>query len=85
MQHGGVTDGEGFTEVIETTRPEQIAVHFVKAVSIMIKTSLHYFQINKLGGHREFAKTHGTSRACPGIYGMIIAEQMRREFKLSAP
>ncbi|MBD5804409.1 hypothetical protein AZOA_38520 [Azoarcus sp. Aa7] len=28
-QHGGVTDREGFTEVVETTRPEQIAVHFM--------------------------------------------------------
>lgn len=29
VQHGGITDREGFTEVIETTRPEQIAVHFM--------------------------------------------------------
>ncbi|WP_016833042.1 PAAR domain-containing protein [Herbaspirillum lusitanum] len=28
-QHGGVTDREGFTEVIETARPEQIGVHFM--------------------------------------------------------
>lgn len=28
-QHGGITDRDGFTEVIETTRPEQIAVHFI--------------------------------------------------------
>lgn len=28
-QHGGVTDREGFTEVIETTQPEHIAVHFM--------------------------------------------------------
>jgi uncharacterized Zn-binding protein involved in type VI secretion len=28
-QHGGITDREGFTEVIETTRPEQIGVHFM--------------------------------------------------------
>lgn len=28
-EHGGVADAEGFTEVIETTRPETISVHFV--------------------------------------------------------
>lgn len=28
-KHGGVADAEGFTEVIETTRPEKIDVHFV--------------------------------------------------------
>lgn len=28
-RHGGITDREGFTELIETTRPEQIAVHFM--------------------------------------------------------
>jgi uncharacterized Zn-binding protein involved in type VI secretion len=29
VAHGGVTDSEGFTEVIETAHPEQIAVHFM--------------------------------------------------------
>lgn len=29
VTHGGITDSEGYTEVIETTRPEQIAVHFM--------------------------------------------------------
>lgn len=28
-QHGGLTDREGFTEIIETARPEQIGVHFM--------------------------------------------------------
>jgi hypothetical protein len=51
-----------------------------------LKMSLSEQEPNKtLGGHSEFAKTHGTSRECPGAYGMIIAEQMRREFKLAAP
>ena len=27
--HGGITDSDGYTEVIETTRPEEIAVHFM--------------------------------------------------------
>lgn len=28
-QHGGITDQEGFTEIIETRKPEQIGVHFM--------------------------------------------------------
>jgi len=28
-QHGGMTDSEGYTEIIETSRPEQIGVHFM--------------------------------------------------------
>lgn len=57
----------------------------LEAASKLVKTLLQFFNIKTLGGHREFAKTHGTSRACPGVYGIIIAEQMRRDFKLSAP
>jgi N-acetylmuramoyl-L-alanine amidase len=51
----------------------------------LVKALLQFFDLKSLGGHREFAKTHGTSRACPGAHGMIIAEQMRRDFKLSVP
>lgn len=29
VTHGGITDFEGYTEVIETTHPEQVAVHFI--------------------------------------------------------
>lgn len=57
----------------------------LETISKLVRTLLEFFDIKTLGGHREFAKTHGTSRACPGAYGMIIAEQMRHEFGLSAP
>lgn len=57
----------------------------LEAASKLVKTLLEFFDIKTLGGHREFAKTHGTSRACPGVHGMIIAEQLRRDFGLSAP
>lgn len=51
----------------------------------LVKTLMEFFPIKKLGGHREFAITHGTSRPCPGAYGMIIAEEMRRIFNLAKP
>ena len=57
----------------------------LEAASVLVKSLLNFFDIEKLGGHREFAKTHGTSRACPGTYGMSIAAQLRREFKLAPP
>jgi uncharacterized Zn-binding protein involved in type VI secretion len=28
-QHGGVTDAEGYTEVVDTAHPEQIGIHFM--------------------------------------------------------
>ncbi|BEV14135.1 peptidoglycan recognition protein family protein [Herbaspirillum sp. DW155] len=57
----------------------------VEAAFALIKTLLHFFEIKTLGGHREFAITHGTSRACPGVYGMILVEMMRRDFNLTPP
>lgn len=57
----------------------------LEAAFALVKTLLQFFEIKTLGGHREFAKTHGTSRACPGTHGMIIAEMMRNDFKLLPP
>ncbi len=51
----------------------------------LVRTLTEFFPIKKIGGHREFANSHRTSRACPGTYGMIIAEEMRRKFKLLPP
>ncbi|CAN7541937.1 N-acetylmuramoyl-L-alanine amidase [Acidovorax sp. LjRoot117] len=51
----------------------------------LVKTLAEFFPIRKLGGHREFAQSAGTSRACPGIYGMIIAEQLRMKFGFAKP
>lgn len=57
----------------------------LEAASTLCKTLADFFTIHVLGGHREFARTHGTSRACPGAYGMIVAEQLRRELGAAAP
>jgi hypothetical protein len=63
----------------EPTEPQ------LAAAEALIKSLTEFFKIEKLGGHREFAKTHGSSRACPGIYGMIIATQMRQALNLAPP
>jgi hypothetical protein len=44
-----------------------------------------FFCIEVLGGHREFALTHGTDRACPGRHGMILAHDLRRDMGFCAP
>ncbi|AYR23200.1 peptidoglycan recognition protein family protein [Herbaspirillum rubrisubalbicans] len=55
------------------------------AAAALITTLLQFFEIKILGGHREFAKTHGSNRPCPGVYGMIVVEMMRRDFNLMPP
>ncbi len=69
-------------EDVEHDTPTEKQLH---AVSVLVKSLKHFFEIKKLGGHREYAKTHGTSRACPGTYGMEIAAQIRKEYQLSPP
>jgi hypothetical protein len=56
-----------------------------KATDVLVKTLSTVFNIKQLGGHREFAKIHGTSRACPGIHGLIIADMLRKKFSLLPP
>jgi hypothetical protein len=57
----------------------------LEAASALTKVLTQFFPIKTLGGHREFAKRKGSSRACPGAYGMIVAAQLRRELSLTAP
>jgi hypothetical protein len=51
----------------------------------LVHTLAEFFPIKRLGGHREFAQAAGSSRACPVIYGMIIAEQLRAKFGFAKP
>lgn len=74
----------GQSDKLATTHDEPTEKQ-LQAASVLVKALVQFFNIQTLGGHREFAKTHGTSRACPGAYGMNIAAQMRRDFKLGAP
>ncbi|PFH04480.1 N-acetylmuramoyl-L-alanine amidase [Collimonas sp. PA-H2] len=75
----GQEKDKGAVKHDEPTEPQ------LAAAEALIKSLTEFFKITKLGGHREFAMTHGSSRACPGIYGMIIANQMRKAFNLAPP
>jgi len=58
----------------------------VEAALALVGILKDFFNIKKLGGHREFAVALGNpSRACPGYYGLKIAEQMRSVYGISTP
>ncbi|MDR6585359.1 peptidoglycan recognition protein family protein [Herbaspirillum frisingense] len=83
--------GAGIKEWIGEQKDKVDATHDeptenqLEAAVALIETLIRFFAIGTLGGHREFAKAHGTNRPCPGAYGMIIVEMMRRDFKLTPP
>jgi hypothetical protein len=56
------------------------------ALSTLAKVLCRYFPVTMLGGHREFQNiANGQGRACPGVWGMILAEQLRKDLKLGEP
>jgi hypothetical protein len=57
----------------------------INAAYKLVEQLKEFFCIEVLGGHREFAQMHGTNRPCPGAYGMILADMMRRDMAFSAP
>jgi hypothetical protein len=57
----------------------------LESLSHLVDSLRHVFPIRVLGGHREFALSKDSSRACPGAHGLIIAQMLRAEFKLDAP
>ncbi|TFW10187.1 N-acetylmuramoyl-L-alanine amidase, partial [Oxalobacteraceae bacterium OM1] len=67
------------------TRHDEPAEPQLRAAEVLVETLGDHFRIERLGGHREFAKAHGSSRACPGVHGMAIAEQLRRRCGWSKP
>lgn len=56
-----------------------------KSIDVLVRVLLNFFDIKQLGGHREFAILNGFKRACPGVYGLNIANRLRREFNLLKP
>jgi hypothetical protein len=72
------------TDALDTTNDEGTDQQYAAATALIATINRH-FSIETLGGHREFAKAKGTSRACPGAWGMIQAEMLRKNFGLKAP
>jgi hypothetical protein len=59
----------------------------IDALSNLIATLPEFFNITALGGHREYQRLApgNEGRACPGRYGMQVAEDMRAKFQLTVP
>lgn len=57
----------------------------ITAAETLRKALASYFNIEKLGGHREFPKQLENARACPGSYGMAVADVLRRSLKVRKP
>ncbi|WP_414444142.1 peptidoglycan recognition family protein [Burkholderia sp. 22PA0106] len=58
----------------------------VKALGTLSEVLKEFFNITRLGGHREYQMlTNGNGRACPGDLGMTIVKSMRSQLGLSAP
>lgn len=83
--YAGAKEWVGEVNDNNSSTPDKPTAAQLLAVKVLVTVLQKHFKIAKLGGHREFAKTHGTSRACPGQYGMEIAQNLRTELKLAAP
>ncbi|MBB6186429.1 peptidoglycan recognition family protein [Rhodanobacter sp. MP7CTX1] len=81
----GISEGLGVLKDEFAVNHDEPSERQLEAASALTKTLTDFFNISTLGGHREFAKALMTSRACPGVYGMIIAGMLRRELELAAP
>jgi hypothetical protein len=58
----------------------------VKALRVLSEVLKEFFNITRLGGHREYQMlTNGKGRACPGNLGMAIVKSLRSELGISAP
>lgn len=57
----------------------------IGAAETLCKVLAVYFHIESLGGHREFPKQSENARACPGSYGMAVADVLRRSLKVGKP
>jgi hypothetical protein len=59
----------------------------IDALSALISTLLEFFNIEALGGHREYQllAPGNEGRACPGRLGMQVVEDMRAKFGLVVP
>lgn len=59
----------------------------VLALMSLIEVLKDFFNIERLGGHREYQvlAPESEGRACPGKYGMEVVNMMRGSFQLKAP
>jgi hypothetical protein len=68
------------------TRHDEPTTHQIRAISVLCGVLKEYFNIERLGGHREYQQlATRKGRACPGNLGMDIVKLLRSRLSLSAP
>lgn len=68
---------------VSTDQPPEIQI---RALYALVKTLRTFFPIATLGGHREYQRlANSEGRACPGTYGMILVDMLRRDLGLHGP
>lgn len=86
-EHGPGNPGE-FLEILRdafSEEPSPPPAVQINAAMALVRVLIDYFQIQKLGGHREFAARLGDKRSCPGRIGLEIVDAMRKKFGISTP
>jgi hypothetical protein len=69
--------------VVIHDKPTQVQV---RALSTLCATLKEFFNISRLGGHREYQRiANGRGRACPGNLGMEIVKSLRFQLGLTEP
>ena len=62
----------------------QLSESQLSALRVLIRCLIRFFNINKLGGHKEFALSEDV-RTCPGSVAMEKIVELRKEFNLQKP
>jgi hypothetical protein len=63
--------------------PTEKQITSLEVLTEVLKSN--FSKIARFGGHREWASQGGDSRACPGAYGLIVANMIRQKFSLAKP
>ncbi|MCP1116928.1 peptidoglycan recognition protein family protein [Robbsia andropogonis] len=69
--------------IVRHDKPTELQVQAVTALCGVLK---EFFNITRLGGHREYQKlANNLGRACPGNIGMDVVKLLRNNLAFSAP
>lgn len=63
--------------------PTEVQINALETLTKVLRANFR--GISRFGGHREWASQAGGSRACPGTYGLILADMMRRNLSMVKP
>ncbi|SCK30742.1 peptidoglycan recognition family protein [Vogesella sp. LIG4] len=65
--------------------PPAIPAMQAESVETLVRVLQQFFEIKKLGGHREFPRQLGEGKICPGNIGLVFVKTLRNKLGLSLP